>query len=151
MTYLVVYSSRAKEGITKEQIDSILESSRRNNVSLGITGILFFAAGSFIQLLEGDKKNVQRLLNKIDKDSRHEAVEYLFEDETDSRLFSQWAMAYSHIDEDEMKVLGGTFGVEAAKEFIRFMRGDKSFLRVFFEGVLADLQSNGPPAGRRLG
>jgi hypothetical protein len=41
--------------MTQAEIDVILEQARRRNIETGITGILFYLDGNFLQLLEGEE------------------------------------------------------------------------------------------------
>ena len=46
-------------------VNAILEEARANNSEAGITGLLVYRNGVFVQLLEGEKEVVQRVLGKI--------------------------------------------------------------------------------------
>ena len=61
----LLYISQATQAISDEQVRNILESSRRNNPALGITGVLIHGGGLFMQLLEGPEEGVLRLYVKI--------------------------------------------------------------------------------------
>lgn len=45
-------------------------------------------------MLEGSKDTIMVLLDSIDRDKRHTAVEILSEGETEQRVFDTWDMAY---------------------------------------------------------
>ena len=49
----LVYVSNAKYGLGDRDMESILAASRRNNRALDVTGLLIYADGVFIQVLEG--------------------------------------------------------------------------------------------------
>ena len=51
----LVYVSAATHAFTKSELLELLNKARANNQRLGITGLLLFKDGDFIQLLEGDK------------------------------------------------------------------------------------------------
>ena len=51
----VLYGSSAVRPMTQAEIDVILEQARRRNIETGITGILFYLDGNFLQLLEGEE------------------------------------------------------------------------------------------------
>jgi hypothetical protein len=75
-----------------EQIDLILEQSRRNNPRAGVTGILCYTNNVFIQVLEGGRDEVCKLFNGIVCDDRHLDVRILVYEEISERRFSNWAM-----------------------------------------------------------
>lgn len=62
--FQLFYVSKLKEGSNLSVIDQILEHSRASNAKKGITGILMFRAGIFLQLLEGEEREVLALLKK---------------------------------------------------------------------------------------
>jgi len=57
----LLYISHATREISEAQIQDILQSSRRNNPALGITGVLVHGGAQFMQILEGPEHAVLRL------------------------------------------------------------------------------------------
>lgn len=87
-----LYASRAVEDFAANTLDSILEQSCRNNPDRGITGMLCFADGIFVQVLEGGRDEVCDLLGAIVRDQRHRGLRLLSYDEIAERRFGGWAM-----------------------------------------------------------
>ncbi|HSM42684.1 MAG TPA: BLUF domain-containing protein, partial [Afifellaceae bacterium] len=56
--YCLVYVSAAHHLMGDDELTEILETSRARNAAAGITGMLLYKDGSFMQLLEGAKTNV---------------------------------------------------------------------------------------------
>jgi hypothetical protein len=73
--------------------DVIFKTSSANNLREGITGCLAQPDGHFVQVIEGEKHTVNRLLERIRADPRHEQLTVLGEWVVSGRLFSGWAMA----------------------------------------------------------
>lgn len=92
--YQLSYSSKAPQETTEEIITSILETARKRNKTLGITGCLVFYKYAFVQIIEGDKNNIKLLFNDIKEDNRHHNVRLLWEGNNEGRNFSDWNMAY---------------------------------------------------------
>lgn len=90
----LVYFSKAAEDLSYTDIREILEVSRRNNARLGITGLLIFRDGYFVQLLEGDEAPVRNVLAAIRDDDRNYSVKVLIETVGAERLFPDWSMAF---------------------------------------------------------
>jgi hypothetical protein len=67
----LVYVSNRKPNCSGEEIEKILESCKKNNAPLNITGVLLYSETKFIQLVEGDAKVIAGLYDKIKKDNRH--------------------------------------------------------------------------------
>ncbi|AHZ86827.1 BLUF domain-containing protein [Bdellovibrio bacteriovorus] len=90
----LVYFSKAAEDLSYTDIREILEVSRRNNARLGITGLLIFRDGFFLQLLEGEQASVHKILGAIREDDRNYSVKVLIEASGQERLFAEWSMAF---------------------------------------------------------
>lgn len=90
----VLYSSKTKSDFTMNEINQILEISRKNNFKNNVTGILLYRNGEFLQLLEGDAINVHYTLKKIMDDQRHRDINIFYENEIQRKLFSNWSMAF---------------------------------------------------------
>lgn len=65
----ITYISSETRPMLQADLDDILSKSRKNNIELGITGMLLYGNKTFIQILEGDEKSVDSLLRKIKKRS----------------------------------------------------------------------------------
>ncbi|HET7314747.1 BLUF domain-containing protein [Salinisphaera sp.] len=76
------------------EIEQILNVSRANNQSAGITGALMFNNGCFAQVLEGPHGPIQDTFERIQCDMRHHDVVILAFDPVGERRFSRWSMAY---------------------------------------------------------
>jgi Sensors of blue-light using FAD len=94
VTYQIIYSSEAATPMQTDDLQELLEHSRRSNGAKGITGALIYAEGIFLQILEGDKARLQELMAKIRRDLRHESVLVLRESEVPAAIFGSWKMAY---------------------------------------------------------
>jgi hypothetical protein len=87
-----MYASRAVAAVDQEELVSILRKSKVNNPQLGVTGVLCFSEGIFLQVLEGGRSFVNRLYNRIASDARHSDVELLCYEEIGERHFAGWSM-----------------------------------------------------------
>ncbi|MBX2818805.1 MAG: BLUF domain-containing protein [Rhodothermaceae bacterium] len=103
MIYTLVYISFAAGGLREKELSEILEASRRNNQKRGITGLLLYAEGNIIQVLEGNQEEVEALYEKIGLDERHERITRLFAGHSETRLFSEWSMAYKRMSLSTIK------------------------------------------------
>jgi hypothetical protein len=92
MLVRLMYASRAVPTLDQDELVAILRQSRQNNPVHGITGVLCFADGVFIQALEGGRSAVSRLYHRIAADARHSDVVLLSYEEIVERRFSGWAM-----------------------------------------------------------
>ncbi len=94
MYYYLVYVSSATELIVEDDLWRMLETFRLKNLSLGITGVLFYYDGNFMQLLEGTKETVLAMYAEIRADKRHFDSFVLVEGDIEEPLFSDWTMGF---------------------------------------------------------
>ena len=66
--------------------------SRQHNPSCGITGILCYGGGVFLQAIEGGRMAISALYGLIQKDTRHKDVVLLDYEEILERRFGGWTM-----------------------------------------------------------
>jgi hypothetical protein len=87
-----MYASRAASGVDHEELLAILRQSKTANPAHGITGVLCFSEGIFLQVLEGGRSAVNHLYNRIVADPRHHQVELMLYEEIGERRFAGWSM-----------------------------------------------------------
>ena len=92
MLVRLLYVSRAVDPESGRAIESILSAARQHNLQNGITGILCYGGGIFVQAIEGGRSAVNDLYNHIIKDPRHKNVELLHYEEITERRFGGWTM-----------------------------------------------------------
>lgn len=77
------------------------------NQDLGVTGILLYKDGDFLQLIEGEQPVVAKLFSTIKSDPRHTEITVLLANECTERLFSDWSMAFRDLSDPELLKLPG--------------------------------------------
>lgn len=87
-----LYASRVISDVNDAILSDILTQSRRNNVAAGVTGLLCFTSDVFVQVLEGGRTEVSKLLARIMADERHKDVTLLLYEEVSERAFNGWTM-----------------------------------------------------------
>jgi hypothetical protein len=92
MLVRLMYASRAAATVDHEALIAILRKSRTNNTLTGITGVLCFSGGIFLQVLEGGRSPVNALYQRIANDRRHGDVVLLSYEEITERSFAGWSM-----------------------------------------------------------
>ena len=96
MLVRLLYASRVVEPAAAAT-ESILAQSRSHNPSCGITGILCYGGGIFLQALEGGRTQVSALYGHIQKDIRHKDVVLLHYEEIHERRFGGWTMGQVNV------------------------------------------------------
>jgi len=98
MAYLS-FASLSLKADADSQIRTILSEANAFNASVGITGQLIYRGGIFLQLLEGERGDVEQLLGRILLDyKRHENLKVLLKQPMKKRIFPDWSMAYVKLD-----------------------------------------------------
>jgi hypothetical protein len=98
MLVRLMYASRAADSVNQDELAAILKKSKANNPALGVTGVLCFSGGIFLQLLEGGRSSVSALYNRIANDPRHHDVVLLSYEEISERGFAGWSMGQVNLN-----------------------------------------------------
>ena len=101
------YVSTAVRMMTGDDLTDILQTARRKNAERKITGMLVYKDMSFLQVLEGNKPDIDEIFNTISEDDRHHRITTLFEVDVPQREFGEWAMGYYQPAVDEFEFLDG--------------------------------------------
>ena len=96
-----VYLSAAKPSLSQRDLDQILSVSRDNNKIAGLTGLLLYGRGSFIQVLEGEPEDIDACYERICRDPRHSALLPVLREPIAGRSFGDWSMGYRALKGDE--------------------------------------------------
>ncbi len=103
MEHCIVYLSTSVGAFKEDDLNVILQQSRRNNPLQGITGVMLYVRGSVIQVLEGDRDVLESLYAKIERDPRHTGISKVFSRPIAKRLFADWHMGYETITEQQLE------------------------------------------------
>jgi Sensors of blue-light using FAD len=136
----LLYSSvQAYEMETADMV-KLLFDARAFNRENGITGLLLYHEGRFMQLIEGEQHQIQRLYRRIVGDSRHRDVVLEVNAPAEQRLFPQWQMGYAEAPEmdghpalagaeSERDIMSGLRILArehmSAMRLMQFLRGDR--------------------------
>lgn len=99
-TQLIYVSDLVNKNET--ELGPILESAVRHNREDGITGMLLYSGGNFLQVLEGTETQVRSTYERICHDPRHSNITLLTEEEVPERQFINWSMGYKQLDAEEI-------------------------------------------------
>ena len=94
----LVYVSSATKLFSEPELVNLLEKARENNLRSGITGMLLYSNGNFIQVIEGEKLPVLALHEKIQTDPRHTNILTLLQRPITERMFDNWSMGFRNLD-----------------------------------------------------
>ncbi len=98
----IVYASQAARTISDDDLEGILEASRRSNTECAVTGLLLYCAESFLQIIEGELEHLTATYKRIGADDRHCNLRLLAFTQIESRRFAEWTMGFEHLDETRL-------------------------------------------------
>ena len=96
--YSLLYRIQASRAVHEVTLTSLLRKARLYNEQAQLTGLLLFAKGHFLQLLEGPEPALSDLYARINDDPRHYDVRTLAYGPIEQRAFPHWPMAYAPVD-----------------------------------------------------
>jgi hypothetical protein len=104
MLVRLLYASRAVDS-GADAIEAILTQARQYNPTCGITGILCYGGGIFLQAIEGGRMPVSDLYGHIQRDVRHKDVVLLHYEEISERRFGGWTMGQVNMSKINTNIL----------------------------------------------
>ncbi|WP_281560553.1 BLUF domain-containing protein [Thalassomonas sp. RHCl1] len=93
----LIYISSATSWPTERDLTELLEQARARNIRQNITGLLLYGNATYMQVLEGEEKDVHEIYSAIKKDPRNNSVVTLLEEEITERDFPDWSMGFKNL------------------------------------------------------
>lgn len=120
----LIYVSSAARAMSADDLAAILYASVGRNAVDGVSGVLLYAGGSFLQVLEGESETVERTFARIERDRRHSGIFVLDRAALSQRNFSAWHMAFRALGRADIRAHPGfapwfEFGFDAAALGVR--------------------------------
>ena len=94
MVFQLAYASTAVRPLAPEAMVDLVARSRSHNAEHGITGMLLYRRQRFLQLLEGEEREVRRRSAPSAADDRHRGGATLMRGRRLRRQFPTWTMAF---------------------------------------------------------
>src|SRR5256885_13550006 len=105
--FQIVYVSTATAPFGRDELRELLKGSHERNARAGITGLLLYKDGQFMQVLEGEETSVQTLFDKITRDPRHHHIISLLHEPIMHRQFPESLMAFRDLNHEASRNLPG--------------------------------------------
>jgi hypothetical protein len=130
-----------------DDLQELLDHSRRSNAANGITGALVYTDGIFLQILEGDEDRLNDLMTKIRQDVRHENVVVLQAGEVPTAVFGSWKMAYVSATPKQVAQWAGISTANAATDSLSETVEEQNRTAQFAQDILALLVTDNATKG----
>ena len=98
----IVYVSTATHLLSPAELEALLTDVRQRNKETGITGVLLYNDGNFMQYFEGPAPAVDTIFARIKASSQHKDIIELMREPIAQRLFPSWYMGLTHPSQSEM-------------------------------------------------
>ena len=96
----LTYQSEASAPPSKLELDALVTHARVRNQANGVTGMLLYEDGRYLQTLEGPPRGLETIWSSIKRDERHSNIEVLSQHLVSGRLFSDWdLLLYRRLDQ----------------------------------------------------
>lgn len=104
----LIYVSTAVQPFGGDALRALLARARPRNQAAGLSGLLLYSEGLFLQLLEGDAAAVHKLYHgRIAPDPRHHRLHLLADGPATSRAFPDWHMGFLNTTPASAAALAG--------------------------------------------
>jgi hypothetical protein len=117
------YLSQASAPMSADQLIALLMQCRTNNAERGLTGMLLYGNGTFLQVLEGEDAVVDRLVDTIAADPRHVGMRLLGRRTIERRQYADWSMGFERITDDNLKQVDGLRDFGASDFNVDYLAG----------------------------
>lgn len=129
----VSYISSATSPMSTQDLTRLLEQCREYNASNGITGMLLYSNSTFIQVLEGEDRMIDELLDRIEEDARHTDIKLLHRKRIDHRQYSGWNMGFKRIGKDDLRNIEGVGHLPQVDFNTEFLGGHEGIVSALME------------------
>ena len=137
--YSLIYRSQASPLVQEIALTALLRNARLHNERNRIGGLLLYANGEFMQVLEGPESALTELYDRIQADPRHFDVRMIAYGPIDGRSFPDWRMAYAPIDARTLREIVGFLPLKTMPGLTAHPTPEMAqTLRDFVEGVAQD-------------
>lgn len=90
--HFLAYASSATHQLLSSELLDLLAVCRSNNTRDGLTGMLLYRGGNFLQALEGPSQVLEATMDRISRDPRHRSIVLLYDEQQATRVFGDWSM-----------------------------------------------------------
>ena len=135
--HLIIYTSKyvGKPEDINDVLADIVKRSEINNLEFGITGLLFYHQGRFIQVLEGEQDSLEELMSILEKDDRHENIQRIIDESIKKRAFQEWSMDSLNLSDDVAVDPDELIRIRDA--YKRHLHVDSKFMVELYKAMLA--------------
>jgi hypothetical protein len=92
MLHRLIYRSHVAKQVRLPDVEEINARAALRNSHLKLTGLLVYTPSHFLQILEGEREDIEQLFERLKLDPRHFGLRLLTVEPAERRLFADWHM-----------------------------------------------------------
>ena len=96
----MAWSSVPSPSFDAARLAAIITPARTRNQRNHVSGMLVFTGGHFLEIVEGDERDLDALWSRVERDDRHQGLVKHGCEPCDGRWFADWKVGYA--DEDDV-------------------------------------------------
>ena len=101
MLRTICYVSNAAPSLDEKGLSDLYDEAIQKNSEKGITGILLYSDGNFMQIMEGEPSPLNKLYQNIENDHRHHHLIKLIDRDIDQRIFENYSNGFTIINNEQ--------------------------------------------------
>lgn len=105
--FQIIYVSSATSQMSENDLIDLLSQCRTRNQAMGISGVLLYSEGNFIQVIEGTEDKLNAVYQRILEDERHTGSIIISKKKITERTFCEWSMGFKTVSKETTKNLDG--------------------------------------------
>jgi len=94
----IAYVSEASAGLSSTVLDTLVDDAARFNIVAGVTGVLLFDGGRFLQYFEGPEDGLAAVHERILQARSHHGIVELSRGRVPQRYFPFWGMRWLGVE-----------------------------------------------------
>jgi hypothetical protein len=98
----IAYVSSATQLMAPPELEQLLEDARDFNLKVGVTGVLLYSDGNFMQYFEGSEDAVRETYGRIRTSKRHKGIIEVLNERIAQRSFADWQMGFAQPTQSEL-------------------------------------------------
>ena len=119
----IIYQSTETRRLSDEELRQLLQQWRAANQRWGITGMLLYSEGQFLQIIEGEEAAVRSLFDNIARSYYHVHVDKLADGPIQQRCFSAWSMGFVPLQPEAFSRVLGYLNPQNSAELAAYAHG----------------------------
>ncbi|PLX37450.1 MAG: hypothetical protein C0606_03855 [Hyphomicrobiales bacterium] len=128
MVHRLIYFSSTAPSFQAPDVEDILSVARERNRRAGITGLLVYHDGNFLQILEGPRDAVEECFTRIQNDPRHDGIIRVVSEDVEERVFGDWEMAWMPFQDASAEAQQGFLDIQSLRDSDTMQRAQRDFM-----------------------